>query len=94
MTTFLEFLEAAADFAPTLNLKAAIVATGFIVMLMPRADEAPNSTQGKGPPARYSARKEERIGPGQPSLPFIRVERPIGFTDCASTSLAGRNPNR
>ena len=34
MTTFLEFLEAAADFALTLNLKAAIVATGFIVMLM------------------------------------------------------------
>jgi hypothetical protein len=32
MTTFLEFLSAAADFALTLNLKAAIVATGFIVM--------------------------------------------------------------
>jgi hypothetical protein len=34
MTTFLEFLSAAADFALTLNLKAAIVAAGFIVMLM------------------------------------------------------------
>ena len=34
MSTFLEFLSAAADFALTLNLKAAIVAAGFIVMLM------------------------------------------------------------
>ena len=34
MSSFLEFLSAAADFALTLNLKAAIVAAGFIVMLM------------------------------------------------------------
>jgi hypothetical protein len=34
MSTLLEFLSAAADFALTLNLKAAIVAAGFIVMLV------------------------------------------------------------
>ena len=34
MTTFLAFLSTAADFALTLNLKAAIVAAGFIVLLM------------------------------------------------------------
>jgi hypothetical protein len=34
MTTFLAFLSTAADFALTLSLKAAIVAAGFIVMLM------------------------------------------------------------
>jgi hypothetical protein len=34
MSSFLEFLSAAADFALTLNLKAAILAAGFIVMLM------------------------------------------------------------
>ena len=34
MSSFHEFLSAAADFALTLNLKAAIVAAGFIVMLM------------------------------------------------------------
>ena len=50
MSTFLEFLSAAADFALTLNLKAAIVAAGFIVhtgahALMRRA----NSVRGKGP---------------------------------------------
>jgi len=34
MSTFLEFLSAAGDFAVTLNLKAAIVAAGFILMLV------------------------------------------------------------
>ena len=34
MTTFLAFLSTAADFALTLNLKAALVAVGFIVMLV------------------------------------------------------------
>jgi hypothetical protein len=34
MSTFFEFLSAIADFALTLNLKAAILAAGFIVMLM------------------------------------------------------------
>ena len=34
MSTFPEFLSASADFALTLNLKAAIVAASFIVMLM------------------------------------------------------------
>ena len=34
MTTFLAFLSSAADFALTLNLKAAIVAAGFILMLV------------------------------------------------------------
>ena len=34
MTTFIAFLSTAADFALTLNLKAAIVAAGFIVLLM------------------------------------------------------------
>ena len=34
MNSFHEFLSAAADFALTLNLKAAIVAAGFIVLLM------------------------------------------------------------
>ena len=34
MSFFLEFLSAAADFALTLNLKAAIVAAGFIVLLV------------------------------------------------------------
>jgi len=34
MSSFLEFLSAAADFALTLNLKAAIVAAGFILMLV------------------------------------------------------------
>ena len=34
MTTFLALLSTAADFALTLNLKAAIVAAGFIVLLM------------------------------------------------------------
>ena len=33
MSTFLEFLSAAADFALSLNLKAAVVAAGFIAML-------------------------------------------------------------
>jgi hypothetical protein len=39
MTTFLEFLEAAADFALTLNLKAAIVATGFPSRSTPAVEE-------------------------------------------------------
>jgi hypothetical protein len=34
MSTFFEFLSAAADFVLTLNLKAAILAAGLIVMLM------------------------------------------------------------
>ena len=34
MSTFLEFLSAAADFTLTLNLKAAIVAAGFIAILV------------------------------------------------------------
>ena len=34
MTTFIAFLSTAADFALTLNLKAPIVAVGFIVLLM------------------------------------------------------------
>jgi len=34
MSTFLAFISAAADFALSLNPKAAIVAAGFIVMLM------------------------------------------------------------
>ena len=34
MSTFLNFLSAAADFALTLNLKVAIVAAGFIVLLV------------------------------------------------------------
>jgi hypothetical protein len=34
MSTFLNFLSAAAGFALTLNLKAATVVAGFIVMLM------------------------------------------------------------
>ena len=34
MSTFLEFFSAAADFALTLNLKAAIVAASFIVILV------------------------------------------------------------
>jgi hypothetical protein len=34
MSSFLEFLSPAADFALTLNLKAAIVAAGFIVILV------------------------------------------------------------
>ena len=34
MSFFLEFLSAAADFALTLNSKAAIVAAGFIVLLV------------------------------------------------------------
>ena len=34
MSTFLEFFSDAADFALTLNLKAAIVAAGFIVILV------------------------------------------------------------
>ena len=34
MSSFLEFLSVAADFALMLNLKAAIVAAGFIVLLM------------------------------------------------------------
>ena len=34
MTTFLALLSTAADFALTLNLKAAIVAAGFILMLV------------------------------------------------------------
>ena len=34
MSTFLEFLSAAGDFAVTLNLKAAIVAVGFILLLV------------------------------------------------------------
>ena len=34
MSTFFEYLGAAADFALTLNLKAAVLAAGFIVMLM------------------------------------------------------------
>jgi hypothetical protein len=34
MSNFLAFLNAAADFALALNLKAAIVAAGFIVMLV------------------------------------------------------------
>ena len=34
MSTFFEFLSAAADFALNLNLKAAILAAGFIFMLM------------------------------------------------------------
>ena len=49
MTTFLPFLSAAADFALTLNLKAAIVAAGSSSCWCSRADEAPNSTRGKGP---------------------------------------------
>jgi hypothetical protein len=43
MSTFLNFLSAAADFALTLNLKVAIVAAGFIVLLVL------TRTQGKGP---------------------------------------------
>ena len=34
MSTFLNFLSAAADFALMLNLKVAIVAAGFIVLLV------------------------------------------------------------
>ena len=34
MSTFLEFFSDAADFALILNLKAAIVAAGFIVILV------------------------------------------------------------
>jgi hypothetical protein len=40
MSTFLKFLSAAADFALTRNLKAAIIAAGFIVLLCSRADDA------------------------------------------------------
>jgi hypothetical protein len=34
MSTFLKFLSADADFALTRNLKAAIIAAGFIVLLV------------------------------------------------------------
>ena len=51
MTTFLEFLSASAEFALTLNLKAAIVAAGFIVLLMlTRRREAPDQPRGQGLP--------------------------------------------
>ena len=50
MNTFLEFLSAAADFALTLNLKAAIVAAGFIVMLvLTRRRGARIAPEGKAP---------------------------------------------
>ena len=50
MSIFLEFFSAAADFALTLNLKAAIVAAGFIVLLCAHAlMRRANSTRGKGP---------------------------------------------
>ena len=60
MTTFLEFLSAAADFALTLNLKAAIVATGFIVMLMLTRRRG---AEGKGPRISQDARASRvRVG--------------------------------
>jgi hypothetical protein len=34
ISTYFEFLSGAADFALTLNLKATVLAAGFIVMLM------------------------------------------------------------
>src|SRR5215218_245729 len=40
MSAFLEFLSAAADVALTLQLKAALVAAGFITMLVLSADDS------------------------------------------------------
>ena len=51
MSTFLNFLSAAADFALTLNLKVAIVAAGFIVLLVltrPHPRERPRNRQDTG----------------------------------------------
>ena len=68
MTTFLEFLEAAADFAPTLNLKAAIVATGFIVMLM--------LTRRRGAEAKTPGPPVVRVGAtGGSTSSFGRTQR-------------------
>ena len=52
MSTFLAFISAATDFVLTLNLKPAIVASGFILMLM--------LTRRRG--AREPPRERPRIG--------------------------------
>jgi hypothetical protein len=54
MGTFLTFISAATDFVLTLNLKPAIVAAGFILMLM--------LTRRRGTARRDAARK----GPDRP----------------------------
>ena len=58
MSTFLAFISAATDFVLTLNLKAAILAAGFILMLMltrrrgaaSRSEKGPGSAKTPGPP--------------------------------------------
>jgi hypothetical protein len=48
MSTVLRFISAATDFVLTLNLKPAIVAAGFILMLMlTRREEAPHAIAGR-----------------------------------------------
>jgi hypothetical protein len=58
MSTVLGFISAATDFVLTLNLKPAIVAAGFILMLMltrrrgaaSRREKGPGSAKTPGPP--------------------------------------------
>jgi hypothetical protein len=49
MSTFLAFISAATDFVLTLNLKPAIVAAGFILMLMLTRRRGTARRRGKGP---------------------------------------------
>ena len=49
MSTFLGFISAATDFVLTLHLKAAILAAGFILMLMLTRRRGAASRREKGP---------------------------------------------
>ena len=83
MTTFLALLSTAADFALTLNLKAAIVAVGFIVLLMftrrtrcriAPEGKAPDQPRRQGPPTSVLVPQE---GPLLPLAGRNRVSRPL-----------------
>jgi hypothetical protein len=88
MSSFLEVLSAAADFALTLNLKAAIVAVGFIVLLMftrrtrcriAPEGKAPDQPRRQGPPTSVLVPQE---GPLLPLAGRNRISRPLVSRFC------------
>ena len=86
MSTFLNFLSAAADFALTLNLKVAIVAAGFIVLLVLTRDRA--APKGKAP---KSARHR---GLPRPSLHHRRLVYSRGRTQPIKSDASAPVPKQ
>ena len=99
MSSFLGFISAAADFVLTLNLKAAIVAAGFILMLMltrrrgariAPEGKAPDRPRHQGPPRPCECHRADAASPQlkRAERPFRRGGAATGARSLASLATA------